>query len=115
MLRRVTAGLVVVASIALTAFAMPAPANASNPAGWEMLKSYSFDDAGDVPSGCSAYDGAPEGAQASYFRPEAVTVNSGHLNLSVHRRTYGGKAYVAGELRCLEVAQQFGRYDFKAR
>ena len=58
---------------------------------------------------------ASDGAEASYFRPEAVTVSDGKLHLALHRRTYGGKPSVTGELRCLGAAQQFGRYEFMAR
>jgi beta-glucanase (GH16 family) len=112
MLRRVAAVLVVVASTVLT---LPGRVNASDPVGWRPVFSNSFDDPGTLPAGCSAYDGAPEGAQASYFRPEAVTVSDGHLRLALHRRTYGGKRFVTGELRCVGAAQQFGRYEFKAR
>jgi beta-glucanase (GH16 family) len=112
MFRRVTAVLVVVASAVL---AFPERVNASDPVGWRPVFSNSFDDPGALPPGCSAYDGAPEGAQASYFRPEAVTVSDGHLRLALHRRTYGGKPYVTGELRCAGSAQQFGRYEFRAR
>ncbi|WP_432835504.1 glycoside hydrolase family 16 protein [Dactylosporangium sp. CA-092794] len=112
MLRRVTTVLVVVASTMLT---FPDRVNASDPVGWRPVFSNAFDDAGTLPRGCSAYDGAPEGAQASYFRPEAVTVSDGRLRLALHRRTYAGKPFVTGELRCVGAAQQFGRYEFKAR
>ena len=112
MFRRATAVLVVVASAVL---AFPGRVNASDPVGWQPVFSNSFDDAGALPPGCSAYDGAPEGAQASYFRPEAVTVSEGHLRLALHRRTYGGKPFITGELRCAGAAQQFGRYEFRAR
>jgi beta-glucanase (GH16 family) len=115
MLRRVTTALVVVASTALTFVAVPDRVNASDPAGWRRVFSNSFDVANTLPTWCSAYDGAPEGAQASYFRPEAVTVTGGRLHLSLHRRAYAGHRFVTGELRCLGAAQQFGRYEFRAR
>ncbi|MGI5247469.1 glycoside hydrolase family 16 protein [Dactylosporangium sp. CA-139066] len=112
MFRRVTAVLVVVASTVLT---FPDRVNAGDTVGWRPVFSNSFDDPGALPPGCSAYDGAPEGAQASYFRPEAVTVSDGHLRLALHRRTYGGRPFVTGELRCAGAAQQYGRYEFRAR
>ncbi|WP_344613234.1 glycoside hydrolase family 16 protein [Dactylosporangium salmoneum] len=112
MLRRVTAVLVVVASTALT---FPGRVNAADPVGWKPVFSMSFDDQGTLPTGCSAYNGAEEGAQAGYFLPEAVTVSGGHLRLALHRRAYAGKQFVTGEVRCLGAAQQFGRYEFKAR
>ncbi|GAA4255153.1 glycoside hydrolase family 16 protein [Dactylosporangium darangshiense] len=112
MLRRVAAVLVVVAS---TALIFPGWADASDPVGWRPVFSNSFDDAGVLPAGCSAYDGAPEGAQAGYFRPEAVTVSDGHLRLALHQRTYAGKPFITGELRCVGAVQQFGRYEFRAR
>ncbi|WP_433215285.1 glycoside hydrolase family 16 protein [Dactylosporangium sp. CS-047395] len=115
MMRRFSAVLVVVASAALGGLIFPERVNAADPVGWRRIFSNSFDDPGRLPTGCSAYDGAPEGAQASYFRPEAVTVADGHLSLVLHRRTYGGKPFVTGELRCVGSAQQFGRYEFKAR
>jgi hypothetical protein len=115
MLRRVTAVLVVVASAALSGMIFPERVNAADPDGWVPVFSNSFDDAGTLPKGCSAYDGAPEGAEASYFRPEAVTVSDGHLRLAMHRRTYAGKPFITGELRCVGAVQQFGRYQFKAR
>ncbi|GAA3457802.1 glycoside hydrolase family 16 protein [Dactylosporangium matsuzakiense] len=115
MLRRFTAGLAVVTAAAVSLLTFPERVNAADPPGWRQVFSSSFDDPGRLPLGCSAYDGAPEGAQASYFRPEAVTVSDGHLSLALHRRTYGGKPFVTGELRCVGAAQQFGRYEFKAR
>ncbi|WP_433083740.1 glycoside hydrolase family 16 protein [Dactylosporangium sp. CA-052675] len=115
MLRRFTAVLVVLASAALSGMIFPERVNAADPDGWKPVFANTFDDTGTLPTGCSAYDGAPEGAQASYFRPEAVTVAGGHLSLALHKRTYGGKPYVTGELRCVGAAQQFGRYEFKAR
>ncbi|MFI5906854.1 hypothetical protein [Dactylosporangium sp. NPDC051541] len=115
MLRRFAALLAVIASAAVTLLIFPERVNAADPPGWRPVFSNSFDDAGTLPFGCSAYDGAPEGAQASYFRPEAVTVSEGHLRLALHRRTYAGKPFITGELRCVGAAQQFGRYEFRAR
>ncbi|GAA2597112.1 hypothetical protein GCM10010399_29710 [Dactylosporangium fulvum] len=112
MLRRAAAVVVVVASITCVS---PARADAADPPGWTPVFSQSFDDAGALPSGCSAYDGAPDGTQAGYFRPEAVTVSDGRLRLALHRRAYGGKPYVTGEVRCLGATQQYGRYEFRAR
>ncbi|MEU7870657.1 glycoside hydrolase family 16 protein [Dactylosporangium sp. NPDC049140] len=114
MLRRFSAVLVVLTSAALSGLIFPERVDAAAPDGWRPVFSNSFDDAGTLPTGCSAYDGAPEGAQASYFRPEAVTVSGGHLSLALHRRTYGGKPFVTGEVRCVGAAQQFGRYEFRA-
>jgi hypothetical protein len=112
MLKRVAAVLVVVAS---TVVIFPGWADAGDPVGWRPVFSNSFDDAGMLPASCSAYDGAPEGAQAGYFRPEAVTVSDGHLRLALYQRTYAGKPFIAGELRCVGAVQQFGRYEFRAR
>lgn len=116
MLTRAATALAVVAStLWVTVLGCPARAGAADPPGWRPVFSESFDDAGSLPAGCAAYDGAPEGAQASYFRPEAVTVADGSLRLALHRRAYGGKPYVTGELRCLGAVQQYGRYEFRAR
>ncbi|GAA3226391.1 glycoside hydrolase family 16 protein [Dactylosporangium siamense] len=124
MLRRAATMLVVVASAMWVA---PAPVLAVEPSDWQPVFSESFDDSGALPPGCAAYDGVSDGtsdgvaeggaggASASYFRPEAVTVSGGKLHLALHRRAYGGKAFVTGELRCLGAAQQFGRYEFLAR
>ncbi|WP_238019053.1 glycoside hydrolase family 16 protein [Dactylosporangium sp. AC04546] len=89
-----------------TVFAAPVPARAGDPVGWTPVFSDSFDDAGALPAGCSAYE---DGAS---FRREAVTVSDGRLRLAL-RRASGG--YVTGELRCPGVAQQYGRYEFRAR
>jgi beta-glucanase (GH16 family) len=112
MLRRAATVLVVVASAIWVA---PGPVLAVEPADWTPVFSESFDDPGALPPGCAAYDGSSEGAEATYFRPEAVTVSGGRLHLALHRRTYGGKPFVTGELRCLGAAQQYGRYEFRAR
>ncbi|WP_327006167.1 glycoside hydrolase family 16 protein [Dactylosporangium sp. NBC_01737] len=124
MLRRAATIMVVVASAIWVA---PAPVLAVDPSDWKPVFSDSFDDPGALPSGCAAYDGVSDGtsdgvsdgaaggASASYFRPEAVTVSGGKLHLALHRRAYGGKAFVTGELRCLGAAQQYGRYEFLAR
>jgi beta-glucanase (GH16 family) len=112
--------LVVVASAVWVA---PPPAGAVEPSDWTPVFSESFDDPGTLPPGCAAYDGAGDGgtgdgtggAQASYFRPEAVTVSGGLLHLALHRKAYGGKPFVTGELRCLGAAQRYGRYEFRAR
>ena len=118
MLRRVATVLVVAAS---AVWVSPAPVLAVDPGDWTPVFSESFDDPGVLPPGCAAYDGAPDGAfgasgaEASYFRPEAVTVSGGRLHLALHRRTYGGRPFVTGGLRCLGAAQQFGRYEFRAR
>ncbi|MEV4509715.1 glycoside hydrolase family 16 protein [Dactylosporangium sp. NPDC049525] len=124
MLRRAaTIVLVVVSAI----WVVPAPVLAVDPADWTPVFSESFDDPGALPPACAAYDGVSDGtsdgvsdgtaggASASYFRPEAVTVSGGKLHLALHRRSYGGKAFVTGELRCLGAAQQYGRYEFLAR
>lgn len=116
MLRRAATIMVVVAS---AIWVVPAPVLAVEPVDWTPVFSESFDDPGALPPGCAAYDGAPEepsdGTEASYFRPEAVTVSGGRLHLALHRRAYGGKPFVTGELRCLGAAQQYGRYEFRAR
>ncbi|MET7421763.1 family 16 glycosylhydrolase [Dactylosporangium sp. NPDC005555] len=112
MLRRAATILVVVAS---AIWVVPAPVLAVDPADWTPVFSDSFDDPGTLPPGCAAYDGSSEGAEATYFRPEAVTVSGGKLHLALHRRAYGGKPFVTGELRCLGAAQQYGRYEFRAR
>ncbi|MEU0559773.1 glycoside hydrolase family 16 protein [Dactylosporangium maewongense] len=112
MLRRAATVMVVVTSAIWVA---PAPVLAVDQADWQPVFSDSFDDPGTLPSGCAAYDGSSEGAQPTYFRPEAVTVSGGRLHLALHRRTYGGKPFVTGELRCLGAAQQYGRYEFRAR
>jgi hypothetical protein len=115
MLRRAATVMVVVASAVWVA---PAPVLAVEPSDWTPVFSDSFDDPGALPPGCAAYDGVGDGAagaEASYFRPEAVTVSGGRLHLALHRRSYGGKPFVTGELRCLGAAQQYGRYEFRAR
>ncbi|MDG6104786.1 glycoside hydrolase family 16 protein [Dactylosporangium aurantiacum] len=124
MLRRAATVLVVVAS---AVWVSPAPVLAVEPGDWTPVFSESFDDPGALPPGCAAYDGVADGtlggaggeggggAEASYFRPEAVTVSGGRLHLALHRRAYGGRQFVTGELRCLGAAQQFGRYEFRAR
>ncbi|GGM75901.1 family 16 glycosylhydrolase [Dactylosporangium sucinum] len=107
-LARVTALLVVVVSTAAPAVLVaPGPARAGEPVGWTPVFSDSFDDAGTLPPGCSAYE---DGAS---FRREAVTVSDGRLRLALQRRSNG--ALVAGELQCPGVAQQYGRYEFRAR
>ena len=118
MLRGVATVVVVAAS---TVWVSPAPVLAVDPGDWTPVFSESFDDPGALPQGCAAYDGAADdasgasGVGASYFRPEAVTVSGGRLHLALHRRDYGGRPFVTGELRCLGAAQQFGRYEFRAR
>jgi len=115
MLRRVAVLLIAAASTMwICVFAQPSRVQAADPVGWRPVFSESFDDAG-LPPVCAPYDGASDGTQASYFRPEAVTVEDGHLILALHRRTYGGKPFVTGELRCLGAVQQYGRYEFSAR
>src|SRR4051812_657244 len=99
MLRRCTVMLAVVALAGLSMLIFPERVNAADPPGWRPVFSNSFDDPAPLPPGCSAYDGAPEGAQASSFRPEAVTVSDGPLRLALHRRTYAGKPFITGELR----------------
>jgi hypothetical protein len=116
MLRRVAILLVAVASTMwICVFGQPVRVSAADPVGWRPLFSESFDDPGALPTICTAFDGAPEGAQAGYFRPEAVTVANGHLVLALQRRNYGGKQFVTGELRCLGAVQQYGRYQFSAQ
>lgn len=111
-------GATIMVVVASAIWVAPAPVLAAAPSDWTPVFSEAFDDPGALPPGCAAYDGAAEGAsgaEASYFRPEAVTVSGGYLHLALHRRTYGGKAFVTGELRCLGAAQQYGRYEFRAR
>ncbi|MET7394688.1 glycoside hydrolase family 16 protein [Dactylosporangium sp. NPDC005572] len=89
-----------------TVFAAPAPARAGDPVGWTPFFSDSFDDAGILPPACIAFE------DSTSFRREAVTVSDGRLRLALRR---AGGAYVTGELQCPGVAQQYGRYEFRAR
>jgi beta-glucanase (GH16 family) len=96
-----------------TAQAAPPPVSAE-PAGWKPLFAADFSGP-DLPAGCRAYDGPQRGSTASYFRPDDVAVRDGMLRLSMRRREFDGRPYTTGGLGCDQLAQIYGRYEFRAR
>lgn len=123
---RAFTGLLLVAALTpiavLTPFAVPTPlaalspaaAQAAEPVGWTPV--FASDFSGDaLPPQCRAYDGPYEGAGASYYRPDEVTVGGGFLRLGIHRRDFGNKPYTTGGVGCLALAQRYGRYEYRAK
>jgi len=105
---RVVVALVVAGS---PVWANPVRVNAAEPVGWRPLFSESFDGETTLPQVCTPLDGAQDGG---YFRPDEVRVAGDALRLSLHRRSFGGRSYASGGVRCAGLTQQYGRYEFFA-
>src|SRR5258706_5068883 len=111
--RRHVPRMVVLLVVAASPFwGNPARVNAAEPVGWRPVFSESFNDQTTLPTWCTADDGAQGD---SYLRPDEVTVADGELRLGVRRRTFGGRMYTTGGIRCTGTTQQYGRYEFRAR
>jgi hypothetical protein len=93
-------------------WANPVRVNAAEPVGWRPLFSESFDGRTTLPPACTPLDGAQD---AGYFRPDEVRVAGEELRLSLHRRSFGGRSYTSGGVRCAGLTQQYGRYEFRAK
>lgn len=109
--RRALRTAVIVTVAASSVWVIPVRVNAEDPVGWRPAFSESFDDQSTLPGWCAASDGALE---ASYLRPDEVRVTGGELRLGLRQRSYGGRAYTSGGIRCAGATQQYGRYEFRA-
>jgi hypothetical protein len=108
---RVLRAVVVLVVVGSPLWANPDRVNAAEPVGWRPLFSESFDGRATLPQFCTPLDGAQD---AGYFRPDEVRVVGDALRLSLHRRSFGGRAYTFGGVRCAGLTQQYGRYEFFA-
>jgi beta-glucanase (GH16 family) len=109
--RRVAATTLIAASFV---WVNPVQVNAADPVGWRLAFSAAFDRP-PLPSQCEAYDGPHQVPSASYFRPDEVTIVDDTLRLGMRRRDFGGRPYTTGGVRCPHLAQQYGRYEVRAR
>jgi beta-glucanase (GH16 family) len=84
------------------------------PVGWRPLFATDFA-GGDLPVECAPYEGPQGGVAASYYQPDEVNVTGGLLRLTMRRRDVGGRLFTTGGVGCRDLAQTYGRYEFRAR
>ena len=82
--------------------------------GWSPVFATTFSNP-QLPARCSVYDGPTAGISGSYFRPDEVQVSGGMLRLSIRRRDFAGRPFTAGGVGCYDLAQRYGRYEYRAR
>lgn len=94
--------------------ARPVGSLIAEPAGWVPVFASDFS-GGELPRECQRSEGPHGGTAASYYRPDEVSVSDGMLRLSMQRRNFGGRPYTTGGIACHALAQQYGKYEFRAK
>ena len=114
-LRRVAvAALVAGFPVALPVTAPGTESAVAAPSSWDVKRTDEF--SGDsLPKGCTSYGGPYEGGK-SYWTKDGVRLAGGLLRLRLLKKARAaGYPYTSGGVGCWDLAQQYGRYEVRAK
>jgi beta-glucanase (GH16 family) len=105
------AGIPVAAPVSVPGLGAAPAAAASS---WDTNRTEEFT-RGSLPKGCQPYGGPYEGGK-SYWTKESVRLAGGLLRLKLQKRDGAtGYPYASGGVGCWDWAQQYGRFEVRAR